>query len=211
MKSPWYLISSEIGAWLHHFLIWMPGKTGYKLRYFIYKKLFAGCGKKVFIETGCHIREFKNISLGNNVFIGMYNQIYASGTGEEKIEIEDHVTLTSNIIINADCGGHIKIGKHVAIGPNTIVRASNHKFGDSHIPFQLQGHESGKIIIEEDVWVGAHCVILPNVKIGKGSVIAAGAVVTKDVDAYTIVGGVPAKKIGTRKEEPNYVGENVFS
>ena len=198
MKNPFYFLFCEIIQWLAHFLVWMPGRIGHKLRYFIYKNFFAGCGEKIFIGVGCYLKGFKNISLGNNVSIGMQSQIYASGDGEEKIEIEDHVTLTSNIIMNADCGGTIRIGKRVAIGPNTVVRASNHKFADKNVPFQLQGHEPGKIIIEEDVWVGANCVILPNVTIGKGSVIAAGAVVTKDVEPYAIVGGVPAKNIGTR-------------
>ena len=64
---------------------------------------------------------------------------------------------------------------------------------------QYQGFESEKVIIEDDVWIGARSIILPGVTIGRGSVIAAVSVVTKDVEEYTLVGGNPAKLITTRK------------
>jgi acetyltransferase-like isoleucine patch superfamily enzyme len=63
-----------------------------------------------------------------------------------------------------------------------------------------QGHSGGKIVIEDDVWIRANAVITPDVIIGKGAVVAAGAVVTSDVPPYQIVGGVPAKTIANRKE-----------
>jgi galactoside O-acetyltransferase len=63
----------------------------------------------------------------------------------------------------------------------------------------MQGHDGGKIIIEDGVWIGSNAVVLPNTRIGKASIIAAGAVVTKDVEPYSIVAGVPAKKIKDRK------------
>jgi acetyltransferase-like isoleucine patch superfamily enzyme len=61
-----------------------------------------------------------------------------------------------------------------------------------------QAHSSGEIIIEDDVWIGANAVILRNVRLGQGCVVAAGAVVTKDVAALVVVGGVPARKISLR-------------
>ena len=188
----------EVITWLHHFLIWMPGRAGYKLRYMIYKIFLGGCGKKVFIAHGCTIRGFKNIRMGNDIFVGMCTQIYASGQGQERVDIGDNVAMTSHVIINADCGGQIKIGNRVSIGPNVVLRASNHKFSDRSIPFQMQGHEAGKITIGDDVWIGANCVVVPDVVVGTGAVLAAGAVVTKDVEDYAIVGGVPARRIGTR-------------
>ena len=57
----------------------------------------------------------------------------------------------------------------------------------------------GEIIIEDNVWISSNCVILPNCTIGEGSIIAAGAVVTKDIEPFSIVGGIPAKRIGIRK------------
>ncbi len=61
-----------------------------------------------------------------------------------------------------------------------------------------QGHQPGTVIIEDDVWIGANCVITPDVRIGRGAVIGAGAVVTRNVAPYTIAGGVPAREIGRR-------------
>ena len=58
---------------------------------------------------------------------------------------------------------------------------------------------NGEIIIEDNVWISSNCVILPNCIIGEGSIVAAGAVVTKDIEPYSIFGGIPAKKIGSRK------------
>ena len=101
-------------------------------------------------------------------------------------------------MINADCKGEIIIEDNVSIGPNVVMRASGHRYEDLHVPIRLQGHHKGKIIIRDGVWIGANAVILPNVTIGKGAIVGAGAVVTKDVDDFDIVGGVPAKKIASR-------------
>jgi acetyltransferase-like isoleucine patch superfamily enzyme len=68
------------------------------------------------------------------------------------------------------------------------------------MPIALQGMTRDGIFIEDDVWVAAHAVVLDGVRIGRGSVVAAGAVVTEDVPPYTIVGGVPARAIGHRLE-----------
>ena len=90
-------------------------------------------------------------------------------------------------------------GNNVAIGPNVVFRASNHKYGKKDILINKQGHQKGRIIIEDDVWISANVVVLPDVTIKKGAVVAAGAVVTKDVEAYKVVGGIPAVNISERK------------
>jgi acetyltransferase-like isoleucine patch superfamily enzyme len=69
-----------------------------------------------------------------------------------------------------------------------------------NIEIRLQGHENSPVIIEDDVWIAASCVILPGVTIGKGAVIAAGAVVTKSCQAGAVVAGVPGRMIGNRNE-----------
>jgi galactoside O-acetyltransferase len=99
--------------------------------------------------------------------------------------------------LSAD-GGSIVVCFQTAIGPGTVVRASNHKFDDRNVPIMDQGHIPGRIVIEDDVWIGANCVITPDVVIGHGAVVGAGAVVTKDVPPFAVVGGVPAKVIGWR-------------
>ena len=101
-------------------------------------------------------------------------------------------------MINARGSGFIKIGDNVLIGPNSVLRSSDHSFKSLNKLINKQGMDDGKIVIKDDVWIGSNCVILQNCTIGKGSVIAAGAVVTKDIEPYTIVGGVPAKFIKKR-------------
>ncbi len=79
-----------------------------------------------------------------------------------------------------------------------VFRSSNHVTDDTHIPIRTQGSLKGDIVIGNDVWIGSNCVILMGVRVGNGAVIAAGAVVNKDVAPFDIVGGVPAKKIKSR-------------
>jgi len=192
------LILSEFYYWFFYFIRYMPGNSGVVLRILIYKNLFASCGKNVYISQGCEIKGVRNITLGSNVQLGFNNLLYASGIGNERIEIGNNVSLNANVMINADRGGSITIGDNVIIGPNVVLRSSNHKFNTTQIPIREQGHESGRIIIKEDVWIGANVVVLPNVTIGKGTVVGAGAVVNKDVEEYSIIGGVPAKVISKR-------------
>jgi galactoside O-acetyltransferase len=164
-----------------------------------YRKKFKYLGERTVFSPGCTIRGAENMHLGKDVGIGLNNQLMAGGvSGGEHLEIGDRTKTNSNVIINADIGGQIIIGSDVLIGPNTVIRASNHHFGNTDVPIMAQGHSSGKIEIADDVWIAANATILPNVTIGRGAIIGAGAVVHKDVAAYTIVGGVPAKKIGER-------------
>ena len=192
------ILVTEISTWLFALCKGIPGRIGAMLRYYLYKPFLARCGKKVCIPTGCEIRGFKNVSLGDNARLGIGTQIYASGDGQESIEIGKEVTFNSNVMVNADWGGTIKIGDYVSIGPNVVIRTSNHRYDNRDKPIKFQGHKSHPIIIEEDAWIGANAVVLPGVVIGKGAVIAAGAVVTKDIESYTIAAGVPAKGIGRR-------------
>ena len=116
--------------------------------------------------------------------------------------LDDDVVLSRGVLISSE--GGVSIGKRTQIGYGSKIFSSNHSIppigdplpisGDSHLK---EDHE--RIVIGKDVWVGANCVILPGVKIGEGAVIAAGAVVVKDVEKNTIVAGVPCKLIGKRK------------
>jgi galactoside O-acetyltransferase len=94
--------------------------------------------------------------------------------------------------------GSITIGDDVLIGPNVVIRSASHRFADPLDLIRNHGHISGPIIIGSDVWLAANVVVLPNVTIGDGAVIAAGAVVTRAVAPLAIVAGVPARQIGTR-------------
>jgi acetyltransferase-like isoleucine patch superfamily enzyme len=116
--------------------------------------------------------------------------------------------LGGTISIGKDCsvngysflsgGGNVQIGDNVMIASHVSIYAANHVFEDTSIPMNKQGLSSKGIVIERDVWVGTGVRILDGVRISTGSILAAGAVVTKSTEPYSINGGVPARKIGTR-------------
>ena len=86
------------------------------------------------------------------------------------------------------------------MGSDVVIITRNHRFERTDIPMMEQGFSDEQpVTIGDDVWIGDRVIILPGIKVGDGSIIAAGAVVTHDVPAYAIVGGVPAKVIGMRK------------
>lgn len=91
--------------------------------------------------------------------------------------------------------GPVNIGHHVNLAQGITVTALNHNFEDSEKRIDEQGVCTTPVVIEDDVWIGANAVILPGVRIGTHSVVAAGAVVTKDVPPHSIVAGIPAKII----------------
>ena len=129
-----------------------------------------------------------------------------------KFSLGDYSVIESFACINnavgdVIIGGHTRIGLHnTIIGPVTIghhvnlaqgitVTALNHNFDDPKKRIDEQGVSTKPVVIEDDIWIGANAVILPGVTIGHHCVVAAGAVVTKDVPDNTLVGGVPAKVI----------------
>ena len=96
--------------------------------------------------------------------------------------------------------GEIEIGNHVMFGPGVHIHGGNHIFDrvGQYMDQVVKDGSDGKIIIDDDVWIGANAIILKGVRVGEGSIVGAGAVVTKDVAPYTIVAGNPAKKIRDR-------------
>lgn len=123
----------------------------------------------------------------------MEEKVYLAGPG--KVQIGKGCQINENVFIQ----GAI-IGDHVMIAPNCSILTKNHCYGRTDIPMSLQGETPDELVIlEDDVWLGRNVIILPGVRIGKGSIVAAGAVVTKSVEPYSIVGGIPAKLIKKRK------------
>lgn len=112
------------------------------------------------------------------------------------IEIGDFSELGTNCIIQSNT----IIGKNVIMGPDVKIYTKNHRFESLELPIQYQGHSEEKVVIGNDVWIGANSVILPGVTIGDHSIVAAGSVVTKDIPSFAIVGGVPAKIIKYRNQ-----------
>jgi acetyltransferase-like isoleucine patch superfamily enzyme len=109
------------------------------------------------------------------------------------------IEVGNNFYLNATCHllGEIKIGNNVLIGPQTIIWGRDHGMKKDDLIYK-QPHVNKKIVIGDDVWIGAHATILKGVNIGEGAVVAAGSLVVKDVPPYAIVGGVPAKIIKYR-------------
>ena len=107
------------------------------------------------------------------------------------VVIGDH----TRIGIHCTVIGPVCIGSHVNLAQGITVTALNHNFSNNEQRIDEQGINTSPIVIGDDVWIGANAVILPGVTIGRHCVVAAGAVVTKDVPDYTVVAGVPAKVI----------------
>jgi acetyltransferase-like isoleucine patch superfamily enzyme len=97
------------------------------------------------------------------------------------------------------CSGLIRIGNNVMISPRVSLYAENHVIAGINIPMKEQGVIQKGIVIEDDCWIAANSIILDGVTVGRGSVVAAGAVVTRDVPPYSVVAGVPATIIKSRK------------
>jgi maltose O-acetyltransferase len=111
------------------------------------------------------------------------------------LEIGKHVRINENVFLQ----GSITIGDFVMIAPNVSIYTKTHRYGDINTPMVLSGESETKTVtIENDVWLGLNAVVLPGITVGKGSIIGANSVVTKNVEPYSIIGGVPAHLIRKR-------------
>ena len=131
---------------------------------------------------------YRRFYLGNYSVIES-NACINNAVGDVIIGDHTRVGLHNTII------GPVTIGSHVNLAQGITVTALNHNFSDTERRIDEQGVSTKPVVIEDDIWIGANAVILPGVRIGCHSVIAAGSVVTKDVPPHSLVAGVPAKKI----------------
>lgn len=146
------------------------GKVFKMCRVFFAKKIMKKVGKNVNIETGALFNP--NVEIGDNSGIG----------------------------VNCELVGKVIIGKNVMMGPEVVFYSINHEFRDKNRTIIEQGYQTEKpITVEDDVWIGRRAIILPGVTIKKGTVVGAGAIVTKTFPEYSIIAGNPAKVIGERK------------
>lgn len=133
------------------------------------------------------------ISVGKNTKVqpGVY-----VGKGRD-IRIGSHCQINENVKLHA-----VDIGDYVMIAPGVTILSRNHQFERTDIPMVMQGEQQEeKVTVERDVWIGTNAVIMPGVRIAEGVIIGAGAVVTKDCEAYGVYLGVPAKKLRSRRED----------
>jgi acetyltransferase-like isoleucine patch superfamily enzyme len=118
-------------------------------------------------------------------------------SAENSVTIGEYTQINPYTVIYGGQG--VSIGNNVMIAPHCVIAAGNHDYKQTEVPMRHAGSLGGPVIIEDDVWLGAHVTVTDGVRIGQGAVIAANAVVTKDVAPYTIVGGVPARLLGDRR------------
>ena len=120
---------------------------------------------------------------------------------QKRAVFSTRLEIGDNSSIGIDCfvQGRVRIGANVMMGPQVLIYTQNHCHERTDIPMIQQGYEKEKMVcIGDDVWIGSRATILPGVTIGKGSMIGASAVVTKDVPEYSIVAGNPAKVVKNR-------------
>ncbi len=224
--------ASNVGRYfleqLLFFLVgWIPTIVGVAVRTVVYRLIVKVDGMAA-IEKNVRLRFANNIRLANGVYLdqGCYLHATPGGIdlGENTIVMHGAVLHVYNFRDLPNAG--IKIGKDSLVGEYSVIRgqggvvigdrvytspftqiiAVNHLFDDVKRPFTEQGITAEGIVIEDDVWLGASAVITDGIRVGKGSVVAAGAVVTKDVPPYTVVGGVPArviKRVDETKPDPS--------
>lgn len=146
-----------------------------RLRAVFWRFFTKRIGKEVYIMHSCQLTSPAGIEIGNYVCINHYSHLGGQGG--------------------------LIIGNYVNLGPNTCLITANHSFDRFDVPMAWQGITTKPIHIDDDVWLGANVVVLPGVHIGRGAIVGANAVVTKNVEPFAIVGGVPAKLIRYRFEE----------
>ena len=150
------------------------GNLGLAVRYALLKSISPEVGDNVSIHQNVFIFNPQNIKFGNNVSI--HPMCYIEGYGG------------------------VEIGNDVSIAHGTSVISVNHGYEAADVPIKFQPVVPGRIVIRDNVWIGAKASLLSGVTIGSGSVVGAGAVVTHDVEENSIVGGVPARMIRKRIE-----------
>ena len=202
---------------------WIPTVIGIGARAIVYRLILRMHGVAA-IENGVRIRFADQIELGRNTYIDQGVYLHACPDG---ISIGDNtfvmhgsvlhvynfrelphafIRIGSNSLIgelNVLRGqGGITIGDRVYTAPMVQMLAVNHVFDDPTCPMIEQGITAEGITIEDDVWIGAGAIITDGVRVCKGAVVAAGAVVTQDVPPFTVVGGAPARvlrRVGDRQ------------
>jgi galactoside O-acetyltransferase len=190
------LLIRELTAYLTHLLAGWPGGSGQAIRSFFLKQRFRRAGA-LRIGQWVDVIGFGNISLGENVSIMRFSSLYAH---DGLLSIGNNASISTNVCLDASDQGEIVIGDDVLIGPNVVLRASDHNFSSMEKPINQQGHSGGRIAIGNDVWIGANTVITRNVSVGDHAVIAAGSVVTSDIPSGVIAAGVPATIKKSRTE-----------
>lgn len=216
-RNLWQIVKYES---IIFFFSWIPGALGLFLRKIFYPLILGKVGKGVVFGHHITLRHPHKIVIGDRSFIDDYAVLDAKGEEDRGIDLGKNVIIGRNTILSCK-GGSIELGDYanisagctllseekIAVGKHSflaghcyLVAGGNHSFERTDIPIMFQPSlAKGGIAIEEDGWLGASVVVLDGVSLGKGCVVGAGAVVTQSFPAYSVLAGVPAKKIKSRR------------
>ncbi len=199
----------------------IPGALGLFLRKIFYPLILSKVGKGVIFGHHITLRHPHKIVIGDNSYIDDYAVLDAKGEEDQGIRIGKNAIIGRNTILSCK-GGSIELGDYanisagcsllseekITVGKHSflagycyLVAGGNHSFERTDIPIMFQPSlAKGGITIDEDAWLGASVIVLDGVSLGKGCVVGAGAVVTHSFPAYSVLVGVPATKIRSRKD-----------
>jgi len=196
---------------------WVPGALGLFLRSKSYPWLLGASGRGVAFGSNVVLRHPHKVRLGDGVVVDDNAVLDAKGTTNHGISIGNNVFLGRNTIVycqngdiriadNVNIGsncqifsaGSVEIGANVLMAAYSYIIGGGHRFDDPDVPIAQQGRKARGIRVHEDVWIGAGAKIFDGVEIGAGAIIAAGAVVTRDIPERSIAGGMPAQVIRKR-------------
>lgn len=194
----------------------IPSIVGIALRSMVYRSIMTLNGT-VAIQSNVLFKQPENITMEDGVYLDHRVYIHACKHGVHigrntrvMYNAELHVfnfrdLPNAGIWIGENCvigpyniimgHGGTHIGNNVIIAPRVSILPVNHNYDDASQPIREQGLDTQGIVIEDDVWIGAGAILLDGVRVGKGSVVGAGSVITRDVPPYSLVAGSPAKLI----------------
>lgn len=152
-------------------------------------------GENVIFEDGVKIFHPDRISLGNNVYVGHYAILKGYHRGE--MTIGDHTWIGQGSFLHS--AGTITIGSAVGIGPNVTILTSVHEEGPLDRPVLFGALRFGEVIVGDGCDIGVGAILLPGVRIGEGTIIGAGSVVTRDIPAFSVAAGNPARVLRDRE------------
>lgn len=157
---------------------------------------FAAIGTNVVFETGVLVFHPENITLGDNIYVGHYTIL--------KGYYLNRMSIGSNVWIGQQCffhsGGGLTIEECVGIGPGVRIMTTRHRDLGRELPISHTELSTGEVVLESGCNIGMSASILPGVRVGRGAMVGAGAVVTRDVPPYAVVAGVPARVLRERPE-----------
>jgi acetyltransferase-like isoleucine patch superfamily enzyme len=158
------------------------------------REALAACGPHVVFEEGVRIWHPASVSLGDNVYLG--HDAMLKGYHVNRLEIGNDTWVGQGVFMHA--AGGIRIGNAVGIGPFVRILTSTHGEAGREVPILASPLVFAEVVVEDDVDIGVGTIVLPGVRIGRGAQIGAGAVVTRDVPAYAVAAGNPARVLRMR-------------